>query len=957
MHPLRSLVAVALGALAMAAPASASISITSRVAQLQVTDQACVNSQAVCDQHLDPAIATDPGTGAFTFDHALTQPHVVASAGGDEAHADASGHYSASLTGGGDGDLVITTAGTLSASAGVTVDSGQHQNFAQGTASGQTQVRFTLDAPVAYRFAGSASVSGVGLIPAMLARDEAGLPRVFSMSQTGQVDGPATGTLAPGKYVYIDFGSAGALSSSGSQHAASASDTWNTRLTLAVGECPDIPVGHAVAHGCFKENTPGSGVFTTDQKAWVGGFQIEPRPGGTLVVDTHAPAVREEGTGVDMVFAGFKVPVPVSLLPIGVAAGTISLGQAGTLSKILLDLPVKGELNVAWASGGTSASLDAKIDVKSLTEAIGKLVALRPDENVNDVGGKFSAKLVNGQGAVLSSVEVKIDKIDVVPARLRVPRTLGLRNLLLRLESKNGKPLWTGQAGIALPLTRGELDVTGRVFAFDGSIAGSGLSVDGINKPIGGTPIVLQKVEGDLLFAPDISINLGVGATFGPRINGAALQTIDGAMKTGALASSCRSGDDPSQLSFESELNPLKSLTNAGLAKAKMSGASCIYVSDNPAIEVTASVAIDFLDNAVAYKGTQTGFVSTHGANLEGGVLLRLPALPELSGQAIISTRGIAACTNISGVFEGGFGYRWGDRAPSLFNNCDLSPFRVTATARAAAAGGSRSVRVPGGLPVVGFAAASPSGAPRVRVSGPGGVSVSSPAGGRALRSARAVVVPVAAEHRTYVFVKRPRAGSWRVQGLDGAALSSVALARGLPKPRVKVRVAGRGARRVLSYSVAPLPGQQVRFSERGAGVAHELGRARGRHGRIAFRTTVTGNRRRTIVAEVIQNGLPRDNLTVARFSAPARPKLVKPRLTAKRTKSTLTLSWKPVAGATSYLVEVKNGATVLQRLLTRKHKVTLTAMPATGALTVTARALGASVPPGPVAKAVYGRK
>jgi hypothetical protein len=30
---------------------------------------------------------------------------------------------------------------------------------------------------------------------------------------------------------------------------------------------------------------------------------------------------------------------------------------------------------------------------------------------------------------------------------------------------------------------------------------------------------------------------------------------------------------------------------------------------------------------------------------------------------------------------------------------------------------------------------------------------------------------------------------------------------------------------------------------------------------------------------------------------------------------------------------------------------------PATGALTVTVRALGASVPPGPVAKAVYGRK
>jgi hypothetical protein len=460
---------------------------------------------------------------------------------------------------------------------------------------------------------------------------------------------------------------------------------------------------------------------------------------------------------------------------------------------------------------------------------------------------------------------------------------------------------------------------------------------------------MLQKIEGDLLFAPDFGINVAVGATFGPKVNGAALQTIDGSMKSGPLASDCTSGDDPSQMSFESELNPL---TNAGLAKAKVSGTSCIYVSANPAVEVSASVAIDFLDNAVAYKGTQTGFVSTHGANLEGGVLLRLPGLPELNGQAILSTRGIAACTNV-GFFDGGFGYRWGDRAPTTFGGCDLSPFRVTATARAAAAGAARSVRVPAGLPLVGFAVSSPAGAPRVRVSGPGGVAVVT--SDRARRSATVVVVPDTANRTTYVFVKRPRPGTWRIA--SASPLTSVAVARGLPEPHVKVRVSGRGARRVLTYSVAPLPGQQVRFTERGAGVARELGRARGRRGRIVFKPTVTGNRRRTIQAEVVQNGLPRADLTVARFSAPARRRLVRPKLTAKRTKSALTLSWKPVPGAASYLVEVKSGSTVLQRLVTGKRKVTVSGTPATGALTVTVRALGASVPPGPATTAVYGRK
>jgi hypothetical protein len=647
-----------------------------------------------------------------------------------------------------------------------------------------------------------------------------------------------------------------------------------------------------------------------------------------------------------VVFAGFKVPLPVSLLPVTQPTGTISLGQTGTLSKLLLDLPLKGSVTVAWADGGTSSSFDGEIDVESLTKAVGTLVSLRPGESVNKAGGKLSAKLVNGQGAVLNSLEVKIDELNVVPSKLRVMRTLGLRNLLLRLETKNGKPLWTGQAGIALPLTRGELDITGRVFVFDGSLAGGGLSVDGIAKPIGGTPLVLQKVEGDLLFAPDFGINVGIGATFGPKVNGAALQTIDATMKSGPLASGCTAGDDPSQMSFESELNPLKALTAAGLAKVKVSGTSCIYVSANPAVEVTASAAIDFLNEAVAYKGTQTGFVSTHGMNLEGSVLLTLPALPTLHGQAIISTRGIAACANVG--FLIGFGYRWGDRAPGPLTGCDVGPFRVTATARAAAVGGTRSVAVPGGLPFAGFAATSSSGAPRVRVSGPGGVSVSSPAGGKALRSARAVVIPDAANRTTYVFVKHPRAGSWRIAGLDGATLSRVSLARGLPKPRVKARVIGKGARRVLRYSVAPLAGQQVRFTERGAGVAHELGRARGRRGRIAFTATVTGNRRRTIQAEVIQNGLPRADLTVARFTAPARPKLVKPKVKAKRTKTVLTLSWRPVTGATNYLLEVRSGTTVLQRLLTRKRNVTFKGTPAGAALTVTVRALGRSVPPGP---------
>jgi hypothetical protein len=84
-----------------------------------------------------------------------------------------------------------------------------------------------------------------------------------------------------------------------------------------------------VAKGCFTETAAGSGVFTTDQQAWVGGFEIQPRPGGKLVVDTHAPAVDEDGAGVDVVFAGFKVPLPVSLLPVTQPTGRFRSARPG----------------------------------------------------------------------------------------------------------------------------------------------------------------------------------------------------------------------------------------------------------------------------------------------------------------------------------------------------------------------------------------------------------------------------------------------------------------------------------------------------------------------------------------------------------------------------------------------------------------------------------------------------
>ena len=96
--------------------------------------------------------------------------------------------------------------------------------------------------------------------------------------------------------------------------------------------CPDVRSAHATAKGCFTETAAGSGIFETSDKAWVGGFEIQPRPGGKLVLDTAAPGVSEGGAGADIVFRGRALPFPVAALPVGVASGSVAIGQPGTLS-------------------------------------------------------------------------------------------------------------------------------------------------------------------------------------------------------------------------------------------------------------------------------------------------------------------------------------------------------------------------------------------------------------------------------------------------------------------------------------------------------------------------------------------------------------------------------------------------------------------------------------------------
>ena len=821
------------------------------------------------------------------------------------------------------------------------------------------------DVPVSLSGTMSDSLSGGDTPDQTVVFEELGGGTLFSFNDGDDPTFSGFGDLAPGTYRLRIAAECASDSSTGACTA-----NLDVRLVLGEDECaPDVPmVGFAKPQGCFTETSPGSRVFETEERAWIGGFEILPRPGGKLVVDTVNRTLSTGGTGADVIFAGFAVPIPIEAIPVRVQDATVNIGGTGTLLGIL-DLPVEASIKVSWSSSGTSASYEQKVKLDKLTEEIGELVTLSPNESVGESTGSFKATLKNGEGFVLDSAEVAIQKVVVVPKRFRIAKQVELRNLLLKFERRAGKPFWTGQAGFRLPLARGDLDLTGTVFVFDGDLAGLGFEVDGINKRVLG-PLFLQKVGGAAAFvpiaspppgviaAPEFGYDARIGASVGPRVQGKALISLDGSIQGGSLVSGCTENaarPDPTKLQAVLKLGPLEELVKANLAKVNVTQRACVYPGTGPAaagIEGVLDGDITFL-GAFGYKGTQTGVVSTDGVSYEGAARVQLPTLPELDGSSIISTVGLAACADLT-FFEGGFGYRWGGPPPSPFAGCDLGPFRVLrASARSTLlGGGTGSIAVPAGLPHAGFAAAAASGPPSITITGPGGLSVSSPADGSALVEESAVIVPVPHESTTYAFIDDPEGGAYRVQSNDPAnPLTAVRLAEGLPEPKVKGKVATGKRKFRLRYGLRRIDGQKVTLYERGEGIAERLGKAKPGGGTIAFKPSLALDRRRTIEAEVIQNGQPRELITVARFKAPKLPKPKAPRVKAKRTKKSLKLSWPKVAGASDYLVEVEAGAETLYRVVTRKRRLRFTDTPKQGKLELTVQALSAIQPPGPAAK------
>lgn len=302
-----------------------------------------------------------------------------------------------------------------------------------------------------------------------------------------------------------------------------------------------------------------------------------------------------------------------------------------------------------------------------------------------------------------------------------------------------------------------------------------------------------------------------------------------------------------------------------------------------------------------------------------------------VNAEAVLSSNGVGACGSIGtplGRVGAGFGYYWKPSRVEVFGGCDLSKSalridRAGLRAGAAqAAGTPQRVQVAKGLSAISFEVSGDTDAPRVTVTDPAGKAYSDD-GADAQRRGRTVVRPgfeargeaeilhVAKAKKTIVTIRgRPPGGVWSITTQsDSARITEVATRQGLPSTSVKTRVIGRGAGSRLRYDITRVAGQTVTFFEEGRNIARRIGAVTGGgRGVLRFPAGVGPAGRREIRATISESGIPRRELKVATYVAPAPPPLALPRVRTIRGASHVDLRWNPVPGAARYDVLVQIG-------------------------------------------------
>lgn len=525
------------------------------------------------------------------------------------------------------------------------------------------------------------------------------------------------------------------------------------------------------------------------------------------------------------------------------------------------------------------------------------------------------------------------------PEKIEIGGGLEFENLTAKLDSLEQSATLGGT--VVFPAGA---EVTAEIGLTRSGVSTFKLAADDLNKPIG-WGFFLQRLH----IARGLNVNLtpegrvtnetlsgGGGGSFGPQLAETGWQ---GRLAQIFQTRSLISLDGEATLGAATANNPWYMITSGDGKLLNMQIAkAAVELQETGAVTIWGNFSLGLWGWGANFEVPRGEGWYDHPSGtmqLRGLGHLQLPGLAQGGdAEVLVNNYGLTACQTVDShgrsipVGErSGFDFAWGGSFGRI-KGCDLSKLISPApgSARVSTAGGPEKIVVPPNTRLFEFEATGEGAAPKIEVSGPHGERVSTPEDESGVQQGGITLVQSAQDDVTDVIVRRPLAGSWTVTPESGSApLVGVQVAHGLPAPRVKARLTGCPRRCLLHYSAKRIPGQRIVLYEVGAGASRSLGTLKEGAGRLRFRPLVGGSGTRRLVAQVLQYGEPREQLTLARFHV-SEPRPPAPRrLRLHRRGTLLTASWARVKGARGYTVTVRLSHRPPLSLNTRATRLALT--------------------------------
>jgi hypothetical protein len=516
----------------------------------------------------------------------------------------------------------------------------------------------------------------------------------------------------------------------------------------------------------------------------------------------------------------------------------------------------------------------------------------------------------------------------------------------------------------------------------DGNFAFAGLTANDLGIPIGHTGVVLESIGAGFGVDPTrFNGQIGISALHLVEIDGCMFMVFASPDQpysfTGTELGGCGiTLPTPTTQDLGIAVGGDVGLILPAVGNQKLANGYVLFTDDPGYLAAGGSIHFDPLNGALVLDGRVDGQFALDGSgnfDIEGHLHVHALFI-DADADGVLSSKGIGVCGSVS-VFgahiSAGAGYQWGGGINAWIGSCDLSPYRVTVTSAAlrGAAIPAAGFRLPGGLPSEMVKVIGRGGAPDITIKGPGGIKASTN-GGTSAEVKPFAIFRVASQDTTYIAIIKPPKGQYTVTANAGSpAITKVMNADGL-KPSVRASLTrGRRGKLLLHFTDTRHPGQRVVFAERAKGVFRVIGTTTAARGTFTFTPAPGPGGKRSIVAEIVQDGAPvvlqpsttsgAGQIVVASYRAAGPPQLGRVQgLTVSHSGTQVHVSWGRAFDALGYEVTLVTSSG--RHEVFRVHRTKLVISDVFGEFSgkVIVRAIGDNVHArsGPVASASFRR-